>query len=147
MNARLAKKITEQKAKIEQFIDSIHAVLSSTPDENERNNRLEVFDTLLLLATYADLETLEIEFTNSLPNIDSDKTLNYLRQQLREINGLCKKTLSDDHEVYHDLFSLMTLPTPEKKQALRELLSNNLSQVIFDKTNTVTQTLMTSLQF
>lgn len=90
MNDRLKQKIEIQKTKVEQFIDEMHQLFMQTADENERNNRLDVFDTLLLLATFVDQQSLEDEFQSTLPMGQYDSTLNYMCQQLREINGFCK---------------------------------------------------------
>lgn len=133
MDARLLEKITREKAKIAQFIDSMRDIFEKTPDEYEKANRLEVFDTLLLLATYAQAEELENEFQIALPNNEHNDSVTYLCQQLREINGFCQCSFSDKHSVYQDLFAEIT---PEKKQAVRDLLSKEISELIFEKTNT-----------
>ncbi|WP_412757800.1 hypothetical protein [Legionella bozemanae] len=133
MDARLLEKITREKAKIAQFIDSMRGIFEKTPDEYEKANRLEVFDTLLLLATYAEAEELENEFQIALPNNEHNDSITYLCQQLREINGFCQCSFSDEHSVYQDLFAEIT---PEKKQAVRDLLSKEISELIFEKTNT-----------
>lgn len=133
MDARLLEKITREKAKIAQFIDSMRDIFEKTPDEYEKANRLEVFDTLLLLATYAEAEELENEFQIALPNNEHNDSITYLCQQLREINGFCQCSFSDEHSVYQDLFAEIT---PEKKQAVRDLLSKEISELIFEKTNT-----------
>lgn len=113
MDARLLEKITREKAKIAQFIDSMRDIFEKTPDEYEKANRLEVFDTLLLLATYAEAEELENEFQIALPNNEHNDSITYLCQQLREINGFCQCSFSDEHSVYQDLFAEIT---PEKNK-------------------------------
>ncbi|WP_454781821.1 hypothetical protein [Legionella sp. WA2022007384] len=133
MNARLLKKITRERNKVKQFIDEMRSLLEKTPDTAERANRLEVFDTLLLLATYAKAEDLEHEFQCVLPKNEKANTIVYLQQHLREINGLCQGSLSDDHEVYKDLFADIIT---EKKQSIRDLLSKTITELIFAKTNT-----------
>ncbi|KTD40487.1 hypothetical protein [Legionella parisiensis] len=133
MDVNLLEKITREKAKIAQFIDSMREVFEKTPDEDEKANRLEVFDTLLLLATYAQAEELENEFQIMLPYNEHSDSITYLCQQLREINGFCQCSFSDQHSVYQDLLAEIT---PEKKQAVRELLSKEISELIFEKTNT-----------
>lgn len=135
MNAKLQVKIALQKNKIEQFINQMRQILSSTPDEVEKENRLEIFDTLLLLATYADSAELENEFKRSLPQYETDSTINYICRQLREINGFCKCSLSDEHEVYQDLFSTLTHPSARTKHSARELLSETISSMILETTN------------
>lgn len=133
MDARLLEKITREKAKVAQFIDSMRDIFENTPDECEKAKRLEVFDTLLLLATYAQAEELENEFQTALPDNELNDSITYLRQQLREINGICQCSFSDEHSVYQDLLAEIT---PEKKQAARDLLSKEISELIFEKTNT-----------
>ncbi len=135
MNTELQVKIAFQKNKIEQFINQMRKILSTTPDAIEKENRLEVFDTLLLLATYADSEELEKEFQRSLPQYETDNTINYMCRQLREINGFCKCSLSDEHEVYQDLFTTITLPSTRAKHSARELLSETISKMIIETTN------------
>ncbi|QLZ69794.1 hypothetical protein FOLKNPGA_02593 [Legionella sp. PC1000] len=139
MNARLLEKIAHEKDKVELFIDSMRDIFERTPDELEKAKRLEIFDTLLLLATYAEAEELENEFQIALPNNEHNDSITYLCQQLREINGFCQCTFSDEHNVYQDLLSEVI--TPEKKQAVRELLSKTISELIFEKTNTGTHRL------
>ncbi|HHT0592008.1 TPA: hypothetical protein ACTXXA_000562 [Legionella anisa] len=134
MHARLLKKIAREKEKVEHFIDSMRDTFEKTPDEGEKTKRLEVFDTLLLLATYAQAEELESEFQMVLPNNEHNDAITYLCQQLREINGFCQCTFSDEHRVYQDLLAEET--TLEKKQAVRDLLSKTISELIFEKTNT-----------
>ncbi|KTC90548.1 hypothetical protein OQJ18_01130 [Fluoribacter dumoffii] len=135
MNNNLLEKIDGVKTKVEQFIDEIRDIFSQTNDEVEKKNRLEVFDTLLLLATYASPAELEHEFQNVLPH-DQGNTVHYLCQKLREINGFCQNSLSDEHEVYQNLFAEIDFPTESKKQAVRELLSKKISELIFEKTHT-----------
>ncbi|MCW8397998.1 hypothetical protein OQJ26_04230 [Legionella sp. PATHC038] len=136
MNKCLLKKIEREKNKIEHFIDSMRDFFSKTHDESERNNRLEVFDTLLLLATYAQADALENEFQSVLPQNERGEAINYLCQELREINGFCQGSFSDEHDVYRDLFSEIKFPTAEKKHAVRKLLSATITELIFEKTNT-----------
>lgn len=136
MNARLQNKLSQEKTKVEEFIDSIRVLFMGTPDETERMNRLEVFDSLLLLATYADPHILETEFQEVLPPNENNDTLNYMCQKLREINGICKNALSDEHDIYQNLFSTIKYPTAEKKHAVRNLLSKTISETIFEKTQT-----------
>ncbi|PWY53825.1 hypothetical protein DGG96_20260 [Legionella qingyii] len=134
MNTRLLKKITRERNKVEHFIDHMRAIFEKTPDTSERANRLQVFDTLLLLATYAKVEELENEFQSVLPKDENTATISYLREHLREINGFCTSTFSDEHEVYKNLFTGIT---PEKKQGVRDLLSKSITELIFEKTNTL----------
>ncbi|WP_237760474.1 MULTISPECIES: hypothetical protein [Legionella] len=141
MNERLLKKIELEKNKIKEFIDSMRCIFSETANEAEKINRLEVLDTLLLLATYAQPDELENEFLSVLPNNERGDTLNYLCQQLREINGFCLGSFSDEHEVYQDLFSNIELSTAEKKQAVRDLLSKNITELIFTETQTMSHRL------
>lgn len=136
MNPRLLKKITQQQNNVAQFIDSMRDIFSKTPNESEKINRFEVFDTLLLLATYAQPEMLEHEFQSVLPQNEGEDTLSYLCEKLREINGFCSGSFSDEHGTYQDLFSEIKFPTSEKKQAARDLLSKAISEIIFEKTNT-----------
>ena len=133
MNTRLLKKITRERNKVGQFIDHMRSLLEKTPDTTERANRLEVFDTLLLLATYAKAEELENEFQSVLPKNENIEALVYLQEHLREINGFCQSSLSDNHEVYRDLFTELSL---EAKQGARDLLSKTITELIFEKTNT-----------
>ncbi|KTD62623.1 hypothetical protein Lsan_1805 [Legionella santicrucis] len=135
MNTELQIKIALQKNKIEKFINQMRKTLSDTPDAAEKENRLVIFDTLLLLATYADSEELEKEFQRSLPQYETDNTINYMCQQLREINGFCKCSFSDEHEVYQDLFNTMTHPSVRAKHFARELLSETISKMIIETTN------------
>lgn len=135
MNAELQVKIALQKNKVEQFINQMRQIISKTSDAAEKENRLEIFDTLLLLATYADSEELENELKRSLPQYETDSTIKYMCRQLREINGFCKCTLSDEHEVYQDLFSSITQPSARIKSSARELLGETISKMILETTN------------
>ncbi|KTD09117.1 hypothetical protein Lgra_2352 [Legionella gratiana] len=136
MNTEFQVKIALQKEKIENFISQMRKILSNNDDAVEKENRLEIFDTLLLLATYANSEELEKEFQSSLPLYETDNTINYMCRQLREINGFCKCSLSDEHEVYQDLFSTITFPSARAKNSARELLSQTISRTILEATNT-----------
>ncbi|QMT60910.1 hypothetical protein [Legionella sp. PC997] len=133
MNTRLLKKITRERNKVEQFIDHTRELFAKTPDISERTNRLDVFDTLLLLATYAKAEELENEFQCVLPNNENVNSIVYLKEHLREINGFCQSTHSDEHEVYKDLFTDLA---SEKKQGVRDLLSKTITELILEKTHT-----------
>ncbi len=135
MNTELQVKIALQKNKIEQFINQMRQILSNTPDEVEKENRLEIFDTLLLLATYAAPAELENELKRSLPQYENNSTINYICRKLREINGFCKCSLSDEHEVYQDLFSALTHTSSRTKYSVRELLSETISNLIIETTN------------
>ncbi|WP_131794987.1 hypothetical protein [Fluoribacter gormanii] len=134
MNTRLLKKITRERNKVEHFIDYMRTIFEKTPDTSERANRLEVFDTLLLLATYANVEELENELQSVLPKDENTDTISYMQEHLREINGFCTSSFSDEHEVYKNLFTAIT---PEKKQGVRDLLSKAITELIFEKTNTL----------
>jgi hypothetical protein len=119
-----------------QFIDRVRiAIRKQTPDLKERKYRLDTFDALLLRATYADETALEEGFNQGLPSPD-DPTIVYLRKQLREINGFCKKSFSDEHEGYQNIYNTITYLTPEIKASIRQQFSDALIEMIFDKTGT-----------
>ncbi|WP_131782163.1 hypothetical protein [Legionella gresilensis] len=84
----------EQK---EKFIDNVHRIFNRTPDEKERSIRITAFNTLLLYATYATAQELDIELERCFPANDneSQNTINYIREQLRDLNCLCVGALGN----------------------------------------------------
>ncbi|CEG56559.1 hypothetical protein [Legionella fallonii] len=119
-----------------QFIDSIRAAITKqTLDLGERQKRLETFDALLLKATYASEEELEDGFRKSLP-LPHDPTISFIVRQLREVNGFCNQSFSDEHEGYQSIYNTITFLTSETKRGIREQFSKALTEMVFDKTGT-----------
>lgn len=118
------------------FIDGVHKSLNSTADVKERINRLEVFDSLLLLATYVSAGELEKALSRSLPLEEANPGLTYLCKKLREINGLCTFAFNDSHGIYRALFTNIQFNNFDEKERLRKELSRQLTELIFEKTNT-----------
>ncbi|STX41934.1 Uncharacterised protein [Legionella donaldsonii] len=118
------------------FIDDVHKSLNDTADVKERAKRQEVFDSLLLLATYTSAIELEKALSRSLPLEEANPGLTYLCKQLREINGLCTFSFSDSHDIYRSLFTNIQFNNFDEKERLRKELSRQLTELIFEKTNT-----------
>jgi hypothetical protein len=131
----MRKKIENAIKEKEQFIDDMRAFFSRTKDTTERTHRLEIFDTLLLLATYAEKEQLEEEFKKTLPPYQDKDALSLMCKQLRVIHGLCKQSLSNDDEAYQNLFANNNL-TVEIETAICIELSDRMTQMILEKTDT-----------
>ncbi|CDZ77012.1 hypothetical protein BN59_01291 [Legionella massiliensis] len=123
-------KIELYKNDVEQFIDDIRRLFDTTEDLTERANRQGVFDTLLTLATYATPSQLESEFKRTLPR-EADETLNYLRNKLKEINGVCTSTLSTSHELYSGPF--LGFADASTQQAFRNELSDEITRLVLGK--------------
>lgn len=131
-------KIREYTHQKEQFINAVrNAINVQTFNQEERKRRLEIFDSLLLMATYADSARLEEEFLSNLPSPNG--TITYICAQLREINGFCNQTFSDEHEGYLNIYNTLTYLTPEVKQTIRDKLSEELTTMILAKTDTLEQ--------
>ena len=126
------KKITAYVEQIEQFIDDIRELFEDTGLAVERANRNGVFNTLLNLATYSSATELEAEFRKTLPNV-ANETFDHIRNQLREINGVCTFSLSDKNEVYQNIFKGVSNSTTQN--IVRNELSNRTKELIFIKTN------------
>ncbi|CEK11548.1 hypothetical protein [Legionella hackeliae] len=133
---KIKSEIAAYTQKIEQFINTGHLLLENTKDATERAHRHEIFDTLLLLATYADSQKLEEEFNQSLPLNPPNTFLNELCHKLREINWLCTCTLPNEHEVYKSFFANFFFLTPQKKEEVKAMISQEIIQLIFTKTET-----------
>ncbi|STX38719.1 hypothetical protein [Legionella feeleii] len=118
------------------FIDEVHKSLNSTADVTERIKRMEVFDSLLLLATYTSAAELDKALSRSLPLEEDNPGLTYLCKQLREINGLCTFSFNDSHDIYRALFTNIQFNNFDEKERLRKELSRQLTELIFEKTNT-----------
>ena len=125
---------TRQKA---ESIDKVRRAFVKTKNKEEQFNRNEVFDTLLLVATFANIDELERYIAQMLPMDKPNATVNYIVKQLREINGICTSSFGDNHETYQDLFYSLTFPTLETKQNIRDMLSKSISDMIFEKTNAI----------
>ena len=132
----MKEKIEAYTQKKSEFIDKVRRVFDKTVDLKEKQNRQEVFDTLLLAATWKEIGDLDRDIALMLPAANSNATINYIIQQLREINGFCTASFSDKHEVYLDLFQSLAFPTLETKQNVRDMLQNSMVTMIFNQTNT-----------
>ncbi|KTC84486.1 hypothetical protein [Legionella brunensis] len=135
---KIKEKIAVYRKNYEDFINEINHLFEQTKDPVEKTNRREVFDTLLLLATYASREALEKEFHDLLPLEENNPTLLSICQKLQEINGLCTCTFSDEHEIYQHLLAGSNFLNFEKKEVLRNMLSAEITELILEKTNTPT---------
>ena len=137
----MKEKIEAYTQKKSEFIDKVRRVFDNTVDLMEKKNRLEVFDNLLLAATWKEIADLDLDIALMLPAANSNATINYIIQQLREINGFCTASFSDNHEAYQDLFQSLAFPTSETKQNVRVMLQNSMVTMILNQTNTlVTET-------
>lgn len=132
------KAMKEVLNKMAEFIDQIHDFFDKTDDEIERANRQQIFDSLLNLATYSSEKVFEDALSSSLPLEEGNLALQHICQQLREINGLCTCSFSDKHEIYQSLFANIPFDNFESKASLRNALSKELTELIFEKTNTET---------
>src|SRR5947207_2984507 len=122
----MKQKIEAYTQKKSEFIDKVRGVFNKTVDLKEKQNRLEVFDTLLLAATCKEIEELDQDIALMLPTAQNNTTINCIIQQLREINGFCTCSFSDNHEVYQELFHALAFPTPEAKQNIRDILRDSM---------------------
>ncbi|QRN03749.1 hypothetical protein GH742_07630 [Legionella sp. MW5194] len=130
-------KMNEYLARVAEFIDNVYSAMTSqTIDEKERQHRLDVFTLLLLKATHAEPKQFKKEFCSYFPLMENDTTIQYIHSYLCEINGFCTKTLSDEYENYKPIFDAITFPLPETKQLIRDQLSKQLSDLVFQKTKT-----------
>ena len=123
---------TRQKG---ESIDKVRAVFAKANNKQEQSDRNEVFDTLLLAAIFVSKDQLERDMAHMLPMDKPNATINYIAKQLREINGICTASFSDNHEVYQDLFYALAFPTHEARQNIRDMLGRSISDMIFEKTN------------
>lgn len=126
----MIKRYVEQK---EDFIHKTGEVLNDTPDMQERSNRLEVFNTLLVQATYKTADQLECELSQCFSGNYEDDTINYICQQLRELNAVCIASGKGD-EACQGLYKNITHLTPEIKNHIREKLSKAAIEMVLAKT-------------
>lgn len=131
----LDRRIAAYRQQNEDFIYQVREAFNDTEDTKERSNRHGVFDTLLNLATYALVTELETEFNKTLPK-GEDEAIVYIKNQIREIHGICTGSLRENHEVYESLFKDLDLSSDEKAQG-RRLLGNAVSALILEKTNNI----------
>ncbi|STX27694.1 Uncharacterised protein [Legionella beliardensis] len=117
----------------EDFIHETGEVLNDTPDMQERSNQLEVFNTLLVYATYATANQLECELSKCFSGEYENETINYMCQQLRELNAVCMASNKGD-EACQGLYKNITHLTPEIKSYIREKLSKAAIEMVLAKT-------------
>ncbi|MGQ3889266.1 hypothetical protein ACQUW5_09570 [Legionella sp. CNM-1927-20] len=126
----------EQK---ETFIDTAHHILDKTPDKQERMVRLTAFNTLLLFATYAKPHELESQIKICFPENDSESqnTINYISEQLRDLNYLCVAALSDtDNTSQQNTMREINFFKPEIKFS-KEELSKALIEMVLKTTKNI----------
>ncbi|WED43552.1 hypothetical protein [Legionella cardiaca] len=133
---RVKEKITIYRVQYNQFIDEMRCFFDKTEEPIEKAHRHEVFDTLLLLATYSTAAKFDAELHNLLPLEENNLRLKSMCQRLQELNGVCTCTLSDEHEIYQELFNGVSFLNFDKKDILRHRLSQQITELILEKTNT-----------
>ncbi|STX50206.1 Uncharacterised protein [Legionella busanensis] len=117
-----------------EFINSVRDILNKTPDESERMRRMSVFNTLLLVATYANPDELENELKNCFAEYDvkDQKTINYISDGLRDLNYLCVTVLNDNNINQQNSRRINSFFIPESEVNVE--LSQALKEMVFAKT-------------
>ncbi|WP_419419947.1 hypothetical protein ACNVED_01170 [Legionella sp. D16C41] len=119
----------EQKEKI---IKDIHKIFEQTPEKEERSRRIEAFNTLLLLATWAEPKILNDEIKRCFAENQNNNTIALISEELREINRFCVSDANINNKNYQNPKTSISFFPPASTE--NEILGKALSDMIFRNT-------------